>query len=203
MVIIFRKTLIHSRRQNIENGPTIAAVKSGNSYETTEMRRLTVKDLIDRYIESELKKLRNHKTMLGQLKWFKEEIGHISLNHFREEVVAKCRDQLAKTPDKHGRPRSPATVNRYLCTLSSVVNIAIREWRLLTSSPFKNVRKLAEPRGRTRFLSKDDRVRLLKACKEAHAPIYIQSHYLPFLLECVEEKFSVFNGRILISIKGD
>lgn len=84
---------------------TIAAVKAGDPYETTQMRRLTVKDIINRFIENELKKLRNHKTMLGHLNWFKEEIGHISLNHFREDVVAKCRDKLVSTPDKHGRPK--------------------------------------------------------------------------------------------------
>lgn len=146
---------------------TIAAVKAGDPYETTQMRRLTIKNLIERYIESELLKRRNHKTMLGHLNWFKEEIGHVSLTHFREEVVAKCRDKLANTPDKNGRSRSPATVNRYLCTLSSVVNLAVREWRLLTASPFKNVSKLKEPRGRTRFLSKNDRTRLLQECKES------------------------------------
>lgn len=149
---------------------TIAAVKSGDPYETTQMRRLTIKDLIDRYIENELKKLRNHKTMLGHLNWFKQEIGHLTLNHFREDIVAKCRDKLAKMPDKYGRPRSPATVNRYLCTLGSVISVAVCEWKLLTSSPLKHVRKLAEPRGRTRFLSKDDRERLLKACKESSCP---------------------------------
>ncbi len=46
---------------------TIAALKAGDPYESTQMRRLTVKDLIDRSTESELKKLRNHKTMLGHL----------------------------------------------------------------------------------------------------------------------------------------
>ncbi len=76
------------------------------------MRRLTVSDLIDRFIEHELKKLRNHKTMLGHLNWFKQEIGHISLSRFREDVVAKCRDKLSKSSDKHGRRRSSSTVNR-------------------------------------------------------------------------------------------
>lgn len=149
---------------------TIAAVKAGDPYETTQMRRLTVKDIINRFIENELKKLRNHKTMLGHLNWFKEEIGHISLNHFREDVVATYRDKLSKSSDKHGRRRSSSTVNRYLCTLGSVIRVAICEWKLLTSSPLKHVKKLAEPRGRTRFLTKEERMRLLKICKESTCP---------------------------------
>lgn len=149
---------------------TIAAVKAGDPYETTQMRRFTVKDLIDRFIENELKKLRNHKTMLGHLNWFKQEIGQISLSRFREDVVAKCRDKLVSTPDKHGRPRSSSTINRYLCSLASVVSLAVSEWKLLTSSPLKHVRKLPEPRGRSRYLSKEERSRLLKACKESPCP---------------------------------
>jgi integrase len=149
---------------------TIAAVKAGDPYETTQMRRLTVKDLIDRFIDNELKKLRNHKTMLGHLKWFIDEIGYITLNHLREDVIAKCRDKLAKSVDKHGRPRSASTVNRYLCTLGSVIRVAVCEWKLLTSSPLKHIKKLAEPRRRTRFLTKDERLRLLKICKESPCP---------------------------------
>ena len=49
---------------------TIAAVKSGDPYETTQMRRLTIKDLIDRYIENELK---NHKKIF----FSKNHLSHI------------------------------------------------------------------------------------------------------------------------------
>ncbi len=44
---------------------TAATFQSGLPYETTEMRRLTVGDLIDRFIQDDLKKLRNHRTMIG------------------------------------------------------------------------------------------------------------------------------------------
>lgn len=43
---------------------TVAALQSGLPYETTEMRRLTVADLIDRFIQDDLKNLRNHRTII-------------------------------------------------------------------------------------------------------------------------------------------
>jgi hypothetical protein len=91
------------------------------------MRRLTVGDLIDRFIQDDLKKLRNHRTIIGHLQWWKNEIGYCILSQFREDIIAKCRDKLKKEPDSLGRPRSPATVNRYLCSLSSVINLAVKE----------------------------------------------------------------------------
>lgn len=144
---------------------TVSALKSGQPYETTEMRRLTIADLIDQYIRDDLKKLRNHRTILGHLQWWKKEIGFCILSQFRENLVAKCRDKLKLEPDNTGRPRSSATVNRYLCSLSSVINLAVREWQLLQSSPLTNIRKLTEPRGRERFLSKEEKNRLLTACQ--------------------------------------
>ena len=78
---------------------TVAALQSGLPYETTEMRRLTVGDLIDRFIQDDLKKLRNHRTVIGHLHWWKNEIGYCILSQFREDIIAKCRDKLKKEPD--------------------------------------------------------------------------------------------------------
>lgn len=146
---------------------TIAAIQSGQPYETTEMRRLTLSDLIDRFISSDLLKLRNHKTIKGHLSWWKDEIGYCILSQLREDIIAQARDKLKEQPDKWGRSRSSATVNRYLCSLGSVINLAVREWRLLPYSPLKNVRKLPEPRGRERFLSKEEKKQLLLACQNS------------------------------------
>lgn len=156
---------------------TITALKSGLPYETTEMRRLTVGDLIDRFIQDDLKNLRNHRTIIGHLQWWKKEIGYCILSQFREDVIAKCRDKLKKELDSLGRPRSPATVNRYLCSLSSVINIAVKEWRLLQSSPLKNISKLQEPRGRERFLSQEEKTKLLQACQKSTC-----KHLFPIVL---------------------
>ncbi|QLH37317.1 MAG: hypothetical protein HWD61_15185 [Parachlamydiaceae bacterium] len=143
-------------------------MKSGQSYETTEMRRYTIGDLIGRYIENELSSTKkNYKTLLGQLLWWKNEIGQSLLIHLKEDLICKCRDKLVKSTDRFGRKRSASTTNRYFSALSNVLTLAVREWRLIPYSPMKNIRKLSEPRGRDRLLSRDERVRLLKACQES------------------------------------
>jgi integrase len=65
--------------------------------------------------------------------------------------------------------RTAATCNRNLAALSSILSIAWREWQLIEDNPCKKVRKLQEPRGRTRFLSEEERERLLLACKDSES----------------------------------
>jgi integrase len=48
--------------------------------------------------------------------------------------------------------------------------VAVQEWGWLDDSPMRKIRKPTEPRGRVRFLSDDERERLLKACEESDSP---------------------------------
>ena len=75
--------------------------------------------------------------------------------------LAACKDQLAET-------RAPATVNCYLAALSHALTTAVVEWGWLEASPLQRVRRLREPRGRVRFLSDEERPRLLAACQASH-----------------------------------
>ncbi len=74
-----------------------------------------------------------------------------------------------KTALKHAkRPLSPATVNRYISTLSAVLNYA-RERGWLTSVP--RIRKLDEGSKRIRFLTQAEARRLLKHLPKHLAPM--------------------------------
>jgi integrase len=53
-------------------------------------------------------------------------------------------------------------VNRYLASLSHVFTVARREWHWISHNPLDGVSKLPESRGRVRYLSDDERRRLLK-----------------------------------------
>lgn len=150
---------------------TIEAMKSHLPYETTTMRRTTLGDLIDRYIASEMdEESSNYQTRVGQLKWWKQMIGHCILTKVTEDLICKCRDSLLKTKDQFGRSRSKATFNRYRTSLSCVLNVALREWRLIPSSPIKNIRKLKENKPRCRILDKEERIVLLQACSKSQNP---------------------------------
>ena len=61
-----------------------------------------------------------------------------------------------------------------MAALSHAFTIAIREWGWLEESPMRKVSKPQEPRGRVRFLSDDERERLLAACRTSYNPyLYI------------------------------
>src|SRR5262249_32628338 len=53
----------------------------------------------------------------------------------------------------------------YTAALSHAFSVAVREWEWLEDSPMRRISKLKEPRGRVRYLSDDERQRLLDACK--------------------------------------
>lgn len=69
-----------------------------------------------------------------------------------------------------GKPFSPATVNRYLAPVSHALRIAVKEWGWLDDSPLHGVQRPSEPDGRVRFLSDDERDRLLAACQASTNP---------------------------------
>src|SRR5262249_5604688 len=102
-----------------------------------------------------------------QLNWWKKRLGHSVLADITPSLIAEYRDKLA-----HGdaRRRANSTVNRYLAALSHAFTVAVRESAWLDDSPMRKVRKPKEPRGRVRFLSDDERTRLLKACQHSRNP---------------------------------
>ena len=67
---------------------------------------------------------------------------------------------------------SPATVNRDLATIKTMLNKAV-EWGKLENSPAKNVKFLREPNGRLRYLEKEEIKRLLSNCSARIKPIVI------------------------------
>ena len=131
-------------------------------------RRLTLADLIQRYMEEILPDHpKTEKNQAAHLRWWRREIGDCPLDEVRPRLLVECRNKLRRELTLRGAPRSPATVNRYFATLSRVFTIAIKEWEWLDESPLRRLSKLREPPGRSRFLSADERTRLLRACRQS------------------------------------
>jgi len=147
---------------------TKAAMREGRYFRTSEAKKHTVADLVDRYIENVIPtKPKNAKACSAQLLWWKEQIGHCLLADVTPALVAEHRDQLLKDTTVRGKQRSPATVVRYLAALSHAFTVAVKEWGWLEDSPMRKVTKPKEPRGRVRFLSDEERKSLLTACEES------------------------------------
>jgi len=67
---------------------------------------------------------------------------------------------------------SPATVNRELATLKTLFNKAVL-WDKLKETPAKAVTFLREPKGRVRFLEREEIVKLLSNCNKKLRPILV------------------------------
>lgn len=147
---------------------TESAIRENRHFKTSEAKRHTLADLLERYIRDvQPTKPRTAPFQTSQLNWWKAEIGSYALSDVTPSLIAECRDKLAGGITVRGKPRSLATVNRYLAVLSHAFTIAVKEWGWIDDSPMRKVTKGKESRGRVRFLSDDERVRLLKACKES------------------------------------
>jgi len=140
---------------------TEAAIREGRYFKTTEARKHTLAEAIDRYKDSVLPAKRDHKKQSAQLDWWRNELGAYTLADVTPSLLGEARDTLSKG-------RSPATVVRYIAALSHVFTIAVNEWEWLENNPMRKVRKPKEPRGRVRILSDDERKALLEACKNSN-----------------------------------
>ena len=87
------------------------------------------------------------------------------LNHMGEMPINDIdKDDIAAGLDKLPNEFSNATINKYKKLTSVVFNYGIRELGL-TENPTRYIRSLPEKKGRTRYLSDNERNRLFKACR--------------------------------------
>jgi integrase len=160
-----RKTDAKRWAQDIES-----AMRAGRHFKTAEAKRHSLSDLIDRYIRDVLPtKPKSASTQVIQLHWWREALGSSLLSDLSPPVIVEARDRLTREPSR-GRTRSAATVNRYMAALSHALSVAKREWGWIEENPALNVTRPKEPKGRTRFLSDDERDRLLDACQSSDNP---------------------------------
>ncbi len=147
---------------------TESAIREGRHFKTTEAKKHTLADLVDRYIKDVLPtKPKQARQQKQQLEWWKDKMGAYLLSDVTPSMIGQYRDELASGETYRGTQRSPATVVRYMAALSIAFTEAVKEWGWLEDSPMRKVKKPTESRGRVRFLDDDERAKLLKACKES------------------------------------
>jgi integrase len=86
-------------------------------------------------------------------------------------ILSDALVKLRNDPTPGGEPKSPSTVVRYCAALSHALTYAV-QWEWLNENPMRKVKKPQEPRGRVRYLSVEERGRLLEACSDG------RNHYL-------------------------
>jgi integrase len=99
------------------------------------------------------------------LKSFKEFFGRRKFNEITSFIVERYKNQLLKTPTKRGTPRNKKSVNRNLAALSRIFRLAIQK-KVAGENPVKDVTRFPEGQGRVRYLTDDERVRILAALED-------------------------------------
>jgi len=125
-----------------------------------EALRYTLADAIARYRKEMLPRLSpgtQHNRAI-HLNWWHADLGYLRLVDVTPGRLVECREKLSQC-------RSAGTVNQYLLTLGHALAVAVREWEWLEASPMRRVQKLRLPPPRNRYLSDDERQRLLAACR--------------------------------------
>lgn len=133
-------------------------------------RDATLADLIDEYLPRAKQSTRR---LVG---YWRSALGGLKLRDVTPVLIARHRDRLLGAPtrsfgQKTTKPRSSSTVLHYLAALSSTFRFGIQELHWCDANPVANISKPAPSKWRTRFLSDEERARLLKACL-AHPHLY-------------------------------
>jgi integrase len=147
---------------------------------------MTVRELIDRYMAQ----YSGRDSTRGQrLAAWLAMIGEFTLEQVDSDLMHVGRAELATTPalvfmgldhagnkifktKARGKPKSTATLNRYMVAIAAVFTWAI-EQRLTPKAwvhPCRGIKRLPESDGRVRFLDSEERDRLFAACRASKYP---------------------------------
>lgn len=130
-------------------------IDRGTFISTAEAQKYTFADLIERYLEEVLRGHKHEKTHSFRFRAMaRSSIGQVNMAVFNAPVVAKYRDERLKVV-------SPAAVVRELACISSLINIARKEWGISMNNPVQSVRKPPSSKGRERMASDAEMLRLL------------------------------------------
>ena len=126
-------------------------------------------------------------TRVQRLEWWKVKVGKIIFQDLTDDHVHAALEELAQQHSRYfagndadgkavykakRKPLAPATINRYAASLAAVITWAIKK-RIAPKGfvhPCRSVERRAENNEKTRYLSADERQRLLDACKASPWP---------------------------------
>jgi integrase len=146
-------------------------MRHGRHLQQAEAQRHTLANAIDRFVAEELpKKPRYCIDQRREVIWFKDQVGSKTLAEVTPALLNELKGKFLQVETRFKRPRRPQTWNRYLSSISCVFEMCAREWLWLDSNPVRKVKREREAPGRVRFLSDDERIRLLEACKNSRSP---------------------------------
>lgn len=131
----------------------------------------TVNELIDKYLTEELPRKQNRcNDIYAHANIWRGLIGSYSLAAINTAILTSALAKIEQMATPRGGKKSPATMNRYIASLSVIFTYGYKTLEWISHNPIEKIRKYTEPRGRVRYLSDEERDRLLAACQESENP---------------------------------
>lgn len=144
-------------------GKVEADIRCGRHQLYSESKRHTFAEAVERYFKEQIVSV----VKQGHLLWWKKELGSFYLHDVRPSIITEKKQKLLSESIQKGIIRSKSTCNRFLATLSHLMNVCLKQWEWVSENPVKKISREKEPRERTRFLNSEERNRLLEACKKS------------------------------------
>lgn len=150
-------------------------IEKGAFTNTNLAEQTTFKALIERYMREVTPSMQSmHVDLIKLNALSKKPIGQLNMLALTPSKIAEFRDQRLKEV-------KPGTVIRDLCYFSSIINHARREWGINISNPVILVKKPPSPKGRSRILTDEERIRLMQVLEAAP-----KNHFSMWLPDIVE-----------------
>lgn len=162
----------------------IAGLGAPSTRPESDHQAATLADLVDAYMAAYAGRDRTRPRILA---WWVAKLGERPFGGITDDDIFAALEQLRIEParryagrDRQGRavhrfrptPKSAGTVNRYHAALMAVFTWAIRTRRAPRTweNPARRIERLPESGGVVRFLTDEERERLLAACRAARWP---------------------------------
>jgi len=139
---------------------TEIAIERGLFFDRTKAERSTLTELIERY-RADILPSKRGKHFASALRQLDTAFGQYALASITSEMVAKHRDTRLKTV-------SQSTVKKEINLLSSLIDIAGKEWGIpIAANPCAMVKRPTEPKGRDRRLFEGEETLLIATCNKS------------------------------------
>lgn len=135
-------------------------IRQGIHLDQAEAKKHTINEAIERFVREEGA---NERARLHFRRW-SEKLG----SQFLAAITDVSLDQ-AISDFRHVNKFQASTINVHLAALSSLMRRA-KQWGWIKRNPVLDVKRPRPPKGRVRFLSDDERERLLRGCEASGYP---------------------------------
>jgi site-specific recombinase XerD len=165
--------------------------------------RHTVNELFDHY-QRDVMPLKGPETQRSQgytIQYWRETFGHRCIDEIQLHEIKTHLTALTR------QGKAPATITKYHTTLSHAYQMALVDYQWIETNPCRLVRTPALPPARIRYLSDEERTRLLQECRRSKNrflyPLCVVALHTGLrrgsLLEVTVKGTSTINGTITLA----